>query len=105
MKAYVVCAAQGSYEDKDWWAVAVWSSRSLADKDALRLNWCARQLSEARSADPVPPEDDLYDAWKKRRERLLKKWQRLSGDANLNEYEQPTYAVVELPFRNRRSKS
>jgi hypothetical protein len=96
VKLYVVQAAQGEHDEKSWWMVAAWSSQPLADKDATRLNWCARQLRAALGADPMPKEndDDLYTAWRQRRDRLLNKWRALSGDKNLEEYDQPTYSVA-----------
>lgn len=96
MRLYVVQAAQGDHDERSWWMVAAWTSQQLADKDAARLNWCARQLRAALGDDPMPRKDDeaLEDAWRKRRDRLLTKWRRLSGDKCLEEYDQPTYSVA-----------
>lgn len=103
-KVYIVQAGSGSYEDKSWWIVNAWSAERLAKKTAEHMNNCSQLLWKEAGEDPMPHEDDQYDAWKERRTKRLMKWRRKAGDEHMDEYEQTYYNVAAVPLKTVRRK-
>jgi hypothetical protein len=108
---YLVHGSSGDYEDRTEWIIEAWTGEKDAAARVGQLNARVAEFREVMSAyrDKEPSLADFenedkwaepWESWNKKRNRIVKRYRKLAGDANLDEW--AVYCVIPVELKGKR---